>query len=285
MARAALEQALPPPGETKVLELHNIVWLKPLVVDEPKQVSTALFPNDSGQIDFEVYSVEAGQTIMHCQGEASFSSSSPVAKLDMQRLGTQTAEGILKTSNVYSKFTKMGLKYGPAHQGITAIHVGQKQVLAELRLPGVIESSQSEYALHPSLMDSALQSSIGLIADLNHIPTKPLVPFTLRSLRIFSACAKEMTAWVRWSEDRKPKDRTAELDIDVSDPQGNICVAMRGVALRLLDSGAESTRQETESDSSISREDNASFNSPFYQELIADVVSGEVSVEEAVALG
>jgi acyl transferase domain-containing protein len=183
----------------------------------------------------------------------------------------------------------MGLDYGPAHQGITVIHLGDKQVLAQLRLPEVVETDQHKYVLHPSLMDSALQASIGLIVDLNHVLTKPYLPFAVESLRVISACAKEMFACARYSKDSKPGDKTLKVDIDLCDERGNVCVQMQGFAFRVPGSEITSGRQKTinkpaHNGSSLIK-DNASFDNAFYQKLIAGVLNGAMSVDEAVELG
>ena len=289
MARAAIEKAGPIRPESSILELHNVVWLKPVVVTDPKQVSIALFATDNDRVDYEIYSIEAEQETLHCQGQAVFSRQSAPARLDLEQLRRQMAQGRLDAADVYTIFVRMGLHYGPAHQGITVIHIGEKQVLAQLRAPEVVETDQHKYVLHPSLMDSALQASIGLLVDLNHVPTKPYVPFAVESLRVISACAKEMVAFARYSKGGQPGDKTAKVDIDLCDERGNVCVQMRGVALRVLGSEVTSGRQKTINKSahngSTLIEDNASFDNAFYQKLISGVLNGAVSVDEAVELG
>jgi polyketide synthase PksN len=49
------------------------------------------------------------------------------------------------------------------------------------------------------------------------------LPLALESLCILEACAQEMFVWVRRSGGAQ------QLDIDVCDLQGNVCVQMRGV--------------------------------------------------------
>ena len=170
------------------------------------------------------------------------------------------------------------LNYGPAHQGIAAVYLGEKQLLAHLCLPTVVASSQHEYVLHPSLADSALQASIGLIVDFNHLPGRPSVPSGLESVRVLSACTKEMFAWLRYSDDSKPGDRIVKLDIDLCDQPGNLCVEMRGLTLQVLEANTSSSRQTG------SNHDCAYFDSAFYQKLVADIINREVSVDEAVEL-
>jgi acyl transferase domain-containing protein/acyl carrier protein len=289
MARAAIKQASPIQPESSVLELRDTVWLKPVVVTAPKQVSIALFASDDDRVDYEIYSVEDEQETAHCHGRAVFSRQPAPPRLDIEHLRSQMGQGRIEAADVYTIFARMGLNYGPAHQGITLIHLGEGQALAQLRAPAVVETNRHEYVLHPSLMDGALQASIGLIVDLNNVPTKPYLPFAVESLRIVSACAKEMTAWARYSKGSKPGDKTVKVDIDLCDQHGNICVQMQGFALRVLEGEIKPGRQKTINKSahngSTLTEDNAPFDSAFYQKLIAGVLNGAVSVDEAVELG
>src|SRR5262249_36765560 len=138
-----------------------------------------------------------------------------------------------------------------------------------------------------SLMDSALQACVGLIADLNHVSSKPYVPFVLESLRIISPCAREMAAWIRYAEGSKPEHRAMKLDIDLCDHQGNICVQMRGFASRVMGNElrpAHETMRNSAPVTSNLRGNGSSFDNAFYQKLITDVVNHEVSIDEAVEL-
>ena len=40
--------------ENETIQLKNIVWLRPLIVDDTQRVTVNLFPNDKGEIIFEV---------------------------------------------------------------------------------------------------------------------------------------------------------------------------------------------------------------------------------------
>ncbi|MCU1348876.1 MAG: hypothetical protein JWO56_1906, partial [Acidobacteria bacterium] len=292
MARAAIEQALPDRPESSDLELHDTVWLKPFVVDAHRRLSIALSGHHDGPIDYEIYSTEGGHETVHCQGQARFRRHSGPARLDLDQLRHRMTHGHLAATDLYALCTTMGLHYGLAHQGITAIHLGDQQLLADLHLPAVVDGSAGDYVLHPSLIDSALQASIGLIVDVNRIPASPPVPFVVESLRILSRCTRDMAAWVRPAVGSKPEDKTAKVDIDLCDRSGNVCVQVRGFASRVLESevkalpGAttpllhiKATRLPEPSSPS------APFDGAFYERLIADVANRHVSVDDAVELG
>ena len=138
-------------------------------------------------------------------------------------------------------------------------------------------------------MDSALQSSIALVADLNHIPSKPFVPFALEFVRIVSACTAEMFSWIRYSPGSKPEDKLIKLDIDMCDHEGNICVQMRGFTYRVLNSEIKPTHQNiidnSMDDNRVVIENNSPFDATYYQNLIESVLNNEVTIDEAANLG
>lgn len=71
MARSAVENALPDElGSTIVIALHNVILGQPFVFAENKKVSIALLAKNSEQIDFEIYSHQDEEEVIHCQGKA-----------------------------------------------------------------------------------------------------------------------------------------------------------------------------------------------------------------------
>ncbi|MBO9699913.1 MAG: polyketide synthase dehydratase domain-containing protein [Sporocytophaga sp.] len=294
MARAAIENALPVKAKSSIMELQNTVWLQPIIVDGDKEVTIALFAdeiNGSQQetINFEVYTKDGDQEILHCQGEAVFVSKVTPGKLDIDKLQRQAQRGALVSGSIYEVFTRMGFTYGPAHQGISHINIGDKEVVAYLHLPTVAEADQNDYHLHPSLMDSALQSSIGLTADLKEGLNKPILPFALDSLQIISACKNEMVAWVRYSSGSSPDDKIMKIDIDLCDLQGNICVKLKGFKSRVLENDIKSDKyNKIESAFNFQESPNTSkspFDDSYYKKVIEGILNNEVSIDEAVNLG
>src|ERR1051325_9033184 len=93
MVRAAVEQAWPGRPESRVLELRDTVWARPIVVSEQKEISIALLPKDEEEIEFEVYSREGEEEIVHCQGRAVWSHQPPAARLDLDELKGRMGQG------------------------------------------------------------------------------------------------------------------------------------------------------------------------------------------------
>ena len=119
------------------------------------------------------------------------------AKLNKTRLSSRTC---------YDAFKTMGIDYGPAHQGLERIYLGNNEVLAKLTLPTSVSETKDQFILHPSLLDSALQASIAL--HINDRESKLLLqptaygtqlplfcPFALEHIEIIDDCPESM--WVR----------------------------------------------------------------------------------------
>jgi acyl transferase domain-containing protein len=296
MARAAIQQAMPRAARmlaSTTLELHNVVWIKPIVVAEPTQVSIALSANEMDspadpQLDYEIYTQDAEQEIIHCQGRARFSRQAVPARLDLERLQAQLQRGRWEAAALYESFGRMGLSYGAAHRGITALELGEQQLLARLQLSEDV-AAQGMYVLHPGLMDSALQASIALLFELSDPPAKPPVPFAIEAVRVVRACSSDMLAWVRHAPGSTAGDPVAKLDIDLCDQRGNVCVQMRGFSARMLDEAAamqQQLRRDGAGDGAVIAEaDRSQFDAAFYQKLIDSVSNQELSVEAAAQFG
>jgi len=273
MARAAVEHAMGAQPEPAFLELRDTVWLKPLVISEPTTVSIALFEDDcdgtgNATIAYEIFSDDEQHRTVHCEGRAEFVRRSP-QPLDLAPLRGRMTKGLLDAAEIYALFERIGLEYGPAHRGIVLIEQGEKELLATLRLPSALETTALQYQLHPSVMDSALQASIGLIDHPESLPRKPIVPFALESLTVVGASAPAMLAWIRRSSKSQSENTLLHVDIDLCDLDGNLCVQIRGLAVRVAGLA----------------DDETPFDSAHYQRIMDSILKREISVDDAVKLG
>ncbi|WP_165583431.1 SDR family NAD(P)-dependent oxidoreductase [Aquimarina atlantica] len=285
MARAAFYHALAIYEEKCIVELQNVVWLKPMYVNTNKQTFISLFTSEEGnnteeKIDFEIYSIDTKiqnqQEGIYCQGQAVLIHNETSIKRDINQLKAQMQDGSIESRTVYSSFKQIGMDYGLSHQGVSIIYKGDEQLLAKLTLSIKTKDDPNHFILHPGIMDSALQACIGLMVDINNLPARPLLPFALESVRIISKCTSKMYVWIRYAPDCKPGDRVIKLDLDLCDQEGNVCVQMLGFSSRILEEKIESTSQDTIQ--------NQYFDDNFYNDVIEKVLNNEISIEEAAKL-
>src|SRR4029077_17932566 len=162
------------------------------------QVNVGLWPKDNDEIEYEIYSLEGDEEIVHCQGHAVWREEAAPGKLDLERIKREMGQGRLEPGSIYAACTRMGLSYGPSFQAISGLYLGKRQVLAQLRQPNSVVDESGEYGLHPSLVEGGLQAAVGLMeggTEANQLR----VPYALDSLRMVSGCTKEMFAWVRYA--------------------------------------------------------------------------------------
>jgi acyl transferase domain-containing protein/acyl carrier protein len=241
MAREAVELATGALKEDfKGIRLKNVVWARPIVVEgQPVQVHIGLFPEDNGEIAYEIYGEPEAvdvKSVVHSQGIAVLSVDSDEAPtMDLKALQAQCSQQTLSSTECYEAFRAMGIDYGPAHQGIVKIYVGLGQVLAKLSLPSSVSNTQEQFVLHPSLMDSALQASIGLRMGVgetlpfdNKAPLRQFLPFSLQEIEVLGNCTSAMWASIGYSNGSKIGEKQ-KIDINLCDSEGMICVRIKGL--------------------------------------------------------
>jgi acyl transferase domain-containing protein/acyl carrier protein/SAM-dependent methyltransferase len=244
MARAAVFKASGiEETEQTWIRLQNVIWARPIAVGEqPVKVHIGLFPEDSGEIAYEIYSEQETnnrEPVLHSQGRASLVSLGGVTILDLKSVQAQCSKRILSSSQCYKLFGEMGIEYGPGYQGIKTVYVGQGQVLANLALPAAVIDTKEQFVLHPSILDAALQASVGLTVGLDGVDggffQKPALPFALEELEIREGSTVSMWAYIRYSEGSKAQDKVQKLDIDLCDENGKVCVRMKGFSTRVFE--------------------------------------------------
>ncbi len=231
MAREAALQAMR--GSTKMC-IRNVGWLRPFSVQSPTtEMALSLALQKDDEVSFEIYQKAEEKPIVYCQGRIAFApleQENPL--LDLDRLSGRCNRDRLSSQRCYELFHSLGIDYGPAHQAIKEIYIGEGEALAKLELPRFLSDTIDLFILHPSLLDSALQAAIGLKLKDNRSGLS--LPFALDEIEIFERCKKEMWAWVRKSEKTQEGERIERLDIDLCDVEGHLSARLKGISSRVV---------------------------------------------------
>ncbi len=133
MARAALADAMPAMGPADLVVLDDVLWLKPVVVSEPCDVFIALAAAslDARAAEFEIFSVQDGEEVVHCRGNAAYAAAEAGQRLDLDVLERRAGGGRLDAGAVYPAYRRMGMQFGPAHQALTMVLRGEREVVAD----------------------------------------------------------------------------------------------------------------------------------------------------------
>ncbi|QBG56188.1 non-ribosomal peptide synthetase [Bacillus amyloliquefaciens] len=231
------------------ITLHHTVWLKPIVVHEQeRQVHIALSPEEDGIISYDIYSVNADdEEVLHSQGRAEIIKAEQEPEADLSAIQNRCTADTLDPAAFYREGRSRGMFHGKAFQGIKSALIGEKEVLSDIQLPVSVSHTNGQFTLHPSIIDSAIQTATICIMQ-EFSGQKLILPFALEYLEVVKACTPTMRAHARFSEGYQAGDSVQKADIDLFDETGALCVKIRGFSTRVLEGDAESAQSPSGSE-------------------------------------
>jgi polyketide synthase 5 len=128
------------------------------------------------------------------------------------------------------QFDKRGLQYGPAFGGLAAVLTAEAgdTVLAEVSLPPSIRSQQTDYGVHPALLDACFQSVAAHPAIHAAGIGGLMLPLGVRRLQTYG-----LAGAIRYAYSRVVSaDPTwVEADLELLDEHGALVVAVQGLQI------------------------------------------------------
>lgn len=135
---------------------------------------------------------------------------------------------------VYRRLKEQGMGYGPGFQGIEQLWAGEKEVLARVQLPALLQSEINDYWLHPALLDACLHLSLTVLwSDQNSEEADTAaLPVFIESMHIYRRPGTQL-----WSYARVVQENGMETteQICLLDEEGNVLVDVRGSRVQRLD--------------------------------------------------
>jgi len=235
MVRAAAALVLPG-DRTRTLEFKDHAWIQPVVVDDAFALTVVLHDNgedeDGGRwLEYEILSEGGGGETPHARGTVRCSAETIDAEpVDLAAIDKAIDGANRDRDALYARFDALGLRYGPTMQGITDLRSDGNEAIARLHLPG---AADSRFGLHPAMMDSAMQCTIGLLAGLDGEGGATVMPFAFDDMIVHGGTTDEMWVWVRRAPGA-PITGMPSLDIDLFDDQGLPRVSIRGLVSRTV---------------------------------------------------
>ncbi|MEH3021098.1 polyketide synthase dehydratase domain-containing protein, partial [Bacillus amyloliquefaciens] len=211
--------------------LKQIVWLRPVTaLSEGVTLHVKLQPEENGDIAFEAYA-EGEEPLVFFQGKAVLEETERAPVLDVEAVQARCSGRHLSKAECYEAFDSLGITYGPSHQALDAVYAGNGEVLAKLTLPPSACEEKEPFILHPSMLDAALQASIGLVLSDGSASGRPFLPFALQDMQVFSACRETMWAVLSSAD--------GAYHIELCDENGAVCVRLTGLTARFLEEETE----------------------------------------------
>ncbi|MEU7305621.1 SDR family NAD(P)-dependent oxidoreductase, partial [Streptomyces sp. NPDC007206] len=237
---AARAEGLPATG----LVLRNVVWSRPARIERPTTVETVLRRREDGSHAYEVASHGAGGRLTHGQGRIEHGPAPAAERLDIDALRTRCATRGLDHEACYRVFDRMGMGYGPALRALDRLDTGPGLAVARLRLPRAAGETAG-WTLHPSLLDAAVQATVGLALTGDGDDVPAALPFAVDEVHVLAPTPATGWAVARSSADDRGGP-VRRVDIDLCDDTGRVCVRLLGFQARTL--SAPDARQEQPSE-------------------------------------
>ncbi|XYH97119.1 SDR family NAD(P)-dependent oxidoreductase [Sorangium sp. So ce1128] len=215
-----------------VRRVKSNVWPAAIAVASPRRIHIELTPTSAGA-DYEVYSLDldGGRTV-HGQGkvESDAPGSEPRTSgdvLDLEAIRARCDQRVA-TEDFYPRIHALGLRLGRSYQGIQELRLGEAEALSEIRLPRHLQGGFERFVIHPSIMDSALQATMGLICLREGILALH-IPFTIGDVEISGRTPGRCFAHVALKASTPSAKR---FEVQLADPEGRVVVRVRDLWLR-----------------------------------------------------
>ncbi|WP_330301260.1 acyltransferase domain-containing protein [Streptomyces sp. NBC_00503] len=234
MALAMCEQVRP--GEQPVLE--EFAFREPLILPTRgvRRVQAVLEGSDAGRAQIRFFVREDDGPLCTAETRVVFGAAAdPGEPRDPAALAgplTETVEG----PAYYRALAACGLGYGPAFQGITTVSRGGGAALARIAPDPAALPSDPGYRVHPSLLDSALQSAVAplLGAAWGEGTTQCFVSESIGRLTVYGVLTGELWAYAQC--ERTDDDRHWRARVRILSGDGTLLADAEDLSVIRLDS-------------------------------------------------
>ena len=241
MARAACELA----GKRPVHSIIDMLWIRPVVLQpgqENQEVFIRLSP-EKNRAAFEIYAIQNSAKVLYSQGKCSYKSQF-LSEADLDTPSNISLTNVMarcpvkKSANdIYPALKAAGYNYGPGFQVTQELGWGETEAYTKLKLPAQLKTEDfSSYVLHPSLMDGALRTIMGLRSDQAAAENGGLsIPFALGQLKIFQPLPEVCYAIAtELAQNSRDSNSFTKFNLLITDENGVVCAQIHDFAVRQL---------------------------------------------------
>ncbi|WP_417524647.1 type I polyketide synthase [Marinovum sp.] len=230
-------EALAAQGETGPFVIRDLTFLRPLYTPDgaATDIRLHLRRSDAG------YALQLRSAVphegrigwqLHAEADIALRPQVTPPPVDLAAIRARCAGGQFSDVPLRSAQEKH-LDFGPRWRVLRATALGTGEGIADLVLPA--EAAQDRTLLHPALMDIATGWAMELIEGYD--PGALWVPMSYGQVQVFGPLPERLVSWVRNRGTNRASDPVARFDITLTDPEGNICVAIEGFSIKRLDTG------------------------------------------------
>ena len=224
----------------KAYKMSNLLWMRPFTfsndtkgTSDKKRLHIVLNPEDR-KAGYEVYSMDGGKPLIHHTGEIEEKDASQITAeefIDIESIKGKCHRRMDRTE-CYNILRQGGILYGQSLCVIDEIYSDGKEAVAEIKLPQFLLKDAIHFILHPSIIDGALQSIIGV--DLGE-GSGPYIPFSIGEVNIRKPVVDSVYVYINVNNSESSHGgRLRKVNMAITDLSGKILVDIKNIALREL---------------------------------------------------
>jgi natural product biosynthesis luciferase-like monooxygenase protein len=276
MARAALERRANAHKDAHGFEISQAFFLAPLGLrdDETREVRT-IIEKDGDAYQFRVLgqlpSENGAEPVWqdHALGQISFTDLEPIRRHDLEALRARCGKQDIVITDDY----ELDPDLGPRWQSLRRVHLGEKELLAELELPEEFADDFAQFKLHPALLDRATGTAKHFLINEGHY-----LPMSYTRLRVKRPLPRKIYAHIRFRDDL-PHEQTITFDIILMDENGTESVVIDGFSQKRINNTAEPLRALSAAKTAGARALPGSDNTGVYQRAMREGILPHEGIE------
>ncbi|MCP5245666.1 MAG: SDR family NAD(P)-dependent oxidoreductase [Burkholderiales bacterium] len=275
--------------ELKPLKLYNLAWLEPITQESRQlQVSTELLVEDD-EFYLQACTEKNGKTTVHGYGQCLYLDPS-MNHLQLERNSSIPIDEIesslqnqIDSDQIYALFHKKGLNLQDGFQGINWIKWNGVQALGKITLPASLNSQErNHYHIHPSLLDSALQTALYILETTHQKEGALFLPYSIEEVEIYATLPDTLYSLVQPSDNKalhESHHSVRSFNVTIVDQSGVILMKVKNFSFRETNL---STGQIQKLSGHVHGAVNAiTYSSPAWVETAINKNSSKSSVENA----
>lgn len=214
-------------------KVEDLIIHQPLVIkkNETRQLNTTVELSGNNESSWTIRSRSQVDEnwVLHVSGRFAAFSYSASDVPNLKSILEETPREMTAKDH-YSNFAKQGIPYGPAFKVVKQLRIGSEQILGEIELPAKLLQSQSQYLMHPALLDGCLQVGNGIITELigfGGLPARLFLPFSFESWEFVQYSGGPVWCLATYHGERH-LDQPIRMDLILYDVQGNLVAKVGG---------------------------------------------------------
>lgn len=213
-------------AEKRVSHIKDLVWVQPLSSVKMQLPVRTFLVSNGDELEFRISSTDPKQgNVVHSEGRLIFEESSnqfvhdKEARIDIALI-MKKMTGTISKDQWYEDFSKLGVDYGPSFRTVSEFSFTKDASLAKLVLPENLKGDFDDYILHPSILDGALQTVLGLFERTG--AGVPYLPFAIDDIAIYRALSTQCYVYTQRTKNSNSSSGLSSVDISIFSLNGNL---------------------------------------------------------------